>query len=159
MISFSARGISRDNAFEAAMNAGVLDKDLLNQVSEPLSSLKPMKRRVRAKLRQTPHRRLTVKTGKNKMDLAEQLIADIAQFKADNHCDRLVMVWAASTEIYIEESEVHSSLAAFEKAMYDDDGRIAPSMIYAYSAIKSNVPFANGAPNLTVDIPAHDRAC
>ncbi|MFL6468619.1 MAG: inositol-3-phosphate synthase, partial [Pyrinomonadaceae bacterium] len=69
-------------------------------------------------------------------------------------CDRLVMVWAASTEIYVEESEVHTSLEALEKAMYDSDPRVAPSMIYAYAALKSGVPFANGAPNLTVDIPA-----
>ena len=95
-----------------------------------------------------------VKTGKNKMELAEQLIEDIAKFKSENNCSRLVMVWAASTEIYIEESEVHNSIEAFEKAMYDNDPAIAPSMIYAYAAIKSGVPFANGAPNLTVDIPA-----
>ncbi len=152
-IVFGAWDIFHDNAFEAAMNAGVLDKDLLNQVSEPLASLKPMP----AVFEQNYVKRLhgeNVKTGKNKMDLAEQLIADIAQFKAANNCDRLVMVWAASTEIYIEESEVHASLEAFEKAMYDNDGRIAPSMIYAYAALTSGVPFANGAPNLTVDIPA-----
>jgi len=88
------------------------------------------------------------------MELAEQLMADIAKFKAEKGCDRLVIVWAASTEIYLETSEIHESIEAFEKAMYDNDERIAPSMIYAYAAIKSGVPFANGAPNLTVDIPA-----
>ena len=95
-----------------------------------------------------------IKTGKSKMDLAEQLIADIVKFKADNGCDRLVMVWAASTEIYIEESDVHRTLIGFESGLYDSDDRIAPSMIYAYAALRSGVPFANGAPNLTVDIPA-----
>jgi myo-inositol-1-phosphate synthase len=79
---------------------------------------------------------------------------DIADFKKDNNCDRLVMVWAASTEIFLETSEIHNSIEAFEKALYDNDENIAPSMIYAYAAIKSGVPFANGAPNLTVDIPA-----
>jgi myo-inositol-1-phosphate synthase len=152
-IVFGAWDIFRDNAFDAAMNAGVLEKDLLNQVSEQLASLKPMP----AVFEQNYVKRLhgeNVKTGKNKMELAEQLIADIADFKSKNGCDRLVMVWAASTEIYIEESEVHKSLESFEKAMYDSDPRIAPSMIYAYAALKSGVPFANGAPNLTVDIPA-----
>ncbi|MBL8181609.1 MAG: inositol-3-phosphate synthase [Blastocatellia bacterium] len=152
-VVFGAWDIFKENAYDAAMNAGVLDKDLLNQVSEPLSSLKPMA----AVFEQNYVKRLTgdnVKTGKNKMDLAEQLIADIERFKSENDCSRLVMVWCASTEIYIEESEVHASLAALEKAMYDDDPRIAPSMIYAYAALKCGVPFANGAPNLTVDIPA-----
>ena len=152
-IVFGAWDIFTDNAFDAAMNAGVLEKDLLNQVSEQLASLKPMK----AVFEQKFVKRLdgeNVKTGKNKMELAEQLIEDIARFKSENGCDRLVMVWAASTEIFLEESEVHRSIEAFEKAMYDSDERIAPSMIYAYAAIKSGVPFANGAPNLTVDIPA-----
>lgn len=152
-IVFGAWDIFSDNAFDSAMKAGVLEKDLLNQVSEQLASLKPMK----AVFEQRYVKRLTgdnVKTGPNKMDLAEQLIAEIAEFKTANNCERLVMVWAASTEIFLEESDVHTSIEAFEKAMYDNDERIAPSMIYAYAAIKSGVPFANGAPNLTVDTPA-----
>ena len=152
-IVFGAWDIFHDSAYDAAMNAGVLDKDLLNQLSEPLSSLKPMS----AVFEQNYVKRITgenVKTGKNKMDLAEQLIADIAKFKSDNNCDRLVMVWAASTEIYIEESAIHQTIESLEKAMYDNDPFIAPSMLYAYAALKSGVPFANGAPNLTVDIPA-----
>ena len=152
-IVFGAWDIFHDSAYDAAMNAGVLDKDLLNQLSEPLSSLKPMA----AVFEQNYVKRITgenVKTGKNKMDLAEQLIADIAKFKSENNCSRLVMVWCASTEIYIEEGEIHQSVASLEKAMYDNDPMIAPSMIYAYAALKSGVPFANGAPNLTVDIPA-----
>jgi myo-inositol-1-phosphate synthase len=152
-IVFGAWDIFADSAFDAAMNAGVLEKDLLNQISEQLASLKPMP----AVFEQNYVKRLhgeNVKTGKNKMELAEQLIKDIAKFKSDNNCDRLVMVWAASTEIYIEESAIHSTIESFEKAMYDNDPMIAPSMIYAYAALKSGVPFANGAPNLTVDIPA-----
>ncbi len=150
---FGAWDIFEENAYDAAMNAGVLDKDLLNQVSEQLSSLKPMK----AVFDNRYVKRLdgkNVKTGKNKMDLAEQLIAEMAEFKTKNNCDRLVIVWAASTEIYLQPSEIHASLEAFEKALYDDADDIAPSMIYAYAAIKSGIPFANGAPNLTVDIPA-----
>lgn len=115
---FGAWDIFAENAFDAAMNAGVLDKDLLNQVSEPLSSLKPMP----AVFEQHFVKRLSgtnVKTGSSKMHLAEQLIDDIARFKAENGCDRLVMIWAASTEIFLEEGPVHQSLEAFEKGLYD----------------------------------------
>ncbi len=150
---FGAWDIFEENAYEAALNAGVLEKDLLNQVSEPMASLKPMTavfdNRYVKRLHGTH-----VKSGKNKMDLAEQLMRDIADFKEKNNCDRLVMVWAASTEIFLEEKEAHKTIEAFEKAMYDDSDDIAPSMVYAYAALKSGVPFANGAPNLTVDIPA-----
>jgi myo-inositol-1-phosphate synthase len=152
-IVFGAWDIFDENAFDAAMNAGVLEKDLLNQVSEQLASLKPMP----AVFEQNYVKRLhgtNVKEGKNKMELAEQLIEDIARFKSENGCDRLVMVWAASTEIFLEESDVHRTIEAFEKGLYDSDPAIAPSMIYGYAAIKSGVPFANGAPNLSVDIPA-----
>lgn len=152
-IVFGAWDIFSDNAYDAAMNAGVLEKDLLNQISEQLASLKPMA----AVFEQSYVKRITgenVKTGKNKMELAEQLIAEIAKFKSENNCDRLVMVWAASTEVFLEQSAVHETLESFEKGLYDSDPNIAPSMIYAYAALKSGVPFANGAPNLTVDIPA-----
>src|SRR6476661_2148748 len=127
-IVFGAWDIFTDTAFEAAMNAGVLDKDLLNQVSEQLSSLKPMP----AVFEQNYVKRLhgeNVKHGKNKMELAEQLIEDIAKFKSDNGCSRLVMVWAASTEIFLQASEVHQTVESFEKGLYDNDPRISPSMI------------------------------
>ena len=152
-IVFGAWDIFPDNAFDAAMNAGVIEKDLLNQVSEQLASLKPMS----AVFEQNYVKRLhgeNIKSGKNKMELAEQLIEEIARFKSDNNCDRLVMVWAASTEIFLEEADVHRTLDAFERGLYDNDSAIAPSMIYGYAALKSGVPFANGAPNLSVDIPA-----
>jgi myo-inositol-1-phosphate synthase len=152
-IVFGAWDIFSDSAYEAARNAGVLEKAQVEDLREQLESLKPMA----AVFEQNYVKRITgenVKTGKNKMELAEQLIADIAKFKEEKGCDRLVMVWAASTEIYIEASEIHNDIEAFEKALYDDDPRIAPSMIYAYAAIKSKVPFANGAPNLSCDIPA-----
>ena len=150
---FGAWDIFADSAYEAAAKAGVLEKDLINELREQLDSLKPMP----AVFEQNYVKRLTgenVKTGKNKMELAEMLMRDIADFKEKNGCERLVIVWAASTEVYLESSAVHLSLEAFERGLYDNDPAIAPSMIYAYAALQSGVPFANGAPNLTVDIPA-----
>lgn len=127
-IVFGAWDIFTDNAFDAAMNAGVLDKDLLNQVSEQLVSLKPMA----AVFEQNYVKRLhgdNIKTGKSKMELAEQLIEDIARFKSENGCERLVMVWAASTEIYLQESSVHETIENFERGLYDSDPLIAPSTL------------------------------
>ena len=153
-IVFGAWDIFPDSAYDAAMHAGVLEKELLSQLKEPLSALKPMKAVF------DPHyvKRLNgtnVKTGKNKLDLAEQLIAEMAEFKRVNECDRLVIVWAASTEIFLPgDHAAYKTVESFEQAMRDDDPVIAPSMVYAYAAMKSGVPFANGAPNLTVDIPA-----
>src|ERR1700753_1252153 len=94
-----------------------------------------------------------VKTG-TRYELAQQVMEDIKNFQTANNCSRVVLVWCGSTEIYYEPSEIHSTLAKFEQALKDDDKLIAPSMIYAYAALKMGVPFANGAPNLTVDIPA-----
>src|SRR6185295_9387417 len=94
------------------------------------------------------------KTGKNKFELAQQLIDEIAAWKRKNKCSRLVMIWAASTEIFLKPHAVHKTLESFEKAMRENHKAIAASMIYAYAALKCGVPFANGAPNLTVDIPA-----
>ena len=152
-IVFGAWDIFADSALESALKAGVLDKDLIAQIGEQLDSLKPMT----AVFEQKYVKRLqgkNVKTGKNKMELAEMLMQDIADFKAENGCERLVMVWAASTEVFLEQSEAHQTLENFERALYDNDDTIAPSMIYAYAALKSGVPFANGAPNLSADIPA-----
>ena len=123
------------------------------QLKEPLQKIKPMK----AVFDQNYVKRLSgtnVKTGKNKLELAEQLIDEIAEWKRKNKCSRLVMIWAASTEIFLKQHAVHKTLESFEKAMRDNHKAIAPSMIYAYAALKSGIPFANGAPNLTVDIPA-----
>lgn len=152
-VVFGAWDIFSDSAYEAALHAGVLEKALVEDLREQLDSLKPMP----AVFSHNYVKRLNgtnIKEGKNKMELAEQLMADMAKFKEEKGCDRLVIVWAASTEIFLEPSEIHQTVEAFEKAMYDNDDRIAPSMIYAYAAIKAGVPFANGAPNLTVDIPA-----
>jgi myo-inositol-1-phosphate synthase len=151
---FGAWDIFEEDAYEAALHAGVLEKELLNQVKDFLRSVKPMK----AVFNRDYVKRLNgthVKEGADKMALAEQLIEDIQRFKEENGCDRLVMVWAASTEIFKEVDETaHGSLEGFERAMRENSEAIAPSMIYAYAAMKCGVPFANGAPNLTVDVPA-----
>src|SRR5690242_12382489 len=150
---FGAWDIFPDSAYDAALNAGVLEKELLAQLKEPLRKIKPMK----AVFDQTYVKRLSgtnVKTGKNKFELAQQLIDEIAEWKRKNKCSRVVMIWAASTEIFLKPHAVHKTLDSFEQAMRDNHKAIAPSMIYAYAALKSGIPFANGAPNLTVDIPA-----
>jgi myo-inositol-1-phosphate synthase len=150
---FGAWDIFPDSAFEAATHAGVLEKELLTKLRTPLQKIKPMK----AVFDQSYVKRLSgtnVKKGKNKLVLARQLIEEIAEFKRKNKCDRLVMIWAASTEIFMKPHAVHRNLKSFEQAMRDNHKAIPPSMIYAYAALKSGVPFANGAPNLTVDVPA-----
>ncbi|MFN0086089.1 MAG: inositol-3-phosphate synthase [Blastocatellia bacterium] len=150
---FGAWDIFEENCYEAALHAGVLEKELLVQLKPQLSRIKPMP----AVFDQEYVKRLNgthVKKGRNKLELAEQLIDEIREFKKKNRCSRLVMVWCASTEVFIKQHAVHKSLASFEKAMKENHKAIAPSMIYAYAALKCGVPFANGAPNLTVDIPA-----
>jgi myo-inositol-1-phosphate synthase len=98
-----------------------------------------------------------VKRGKNKRELAEQLREDMRNFKQSAKLDRIVVVWCASTEVFLTPGPAHQSLAAFEKAMEQNDQSIAPSMLYAYAALMENVPFANGAPNLTVDLPVMEK--
>src|SRR5882724_1609469 len=147
---FGAWDIFPDSAYEAATHAGVLEKELLIKLRKPLQKVKPMK----AVFDQNYVKRLSgtnVKKGKNKLDLANQLIAEIER---KNKCARLVMIWAASTEIFMKPHAVHRNLKSFEQAMRDNHKAIAPSMIYAYAALKSGIPFANGAPNLTVDVQA-----
>ncbi len=152
-IVFGAWDIFPDNAYQAAVKAGVLDTRLLDQLKDELEAIKPMT----AVFEQKYVKKLdgpNVKKGTSKMDLAEQLMADINNFKTTNGCDRLVAVWCGSTEVYRTPGDVHSSLDKFEaglKASHDD---IAPSQIYAYACLKSGVPYANGAPNLSVDTPA-----
>ena len=150
---FGAWDIFPDDAFESALHAGVLERTLVYALKEDLEELRPM----RGVFDQNYVKRLNgtaVKAGISKMDLAEQLMSDIADFKRDNRCDRLVMLWCASTETFMEPEPEHADLDSFERALRDSSSAIAPSMIYAYAALKSGVPFANGAPNLTVDIPA-----
>ena len=150
---FGAWDIFPDSAYEAAMHAGVLEKDLLTRLKKSLQKVKPMK----AVFDQAYVKRLSgtnVKQGKNKLELAKQLVEEIADFKRKNKCNRLVMIWAASTEVFMKPHAVHRNLQTLEQAMRENHKAIAPSMIYAYAALKSGIPFANGAPNLTVDIPA-----
>jgi myo-inositol-1-phosphate synthase len=151
-IVFTGWDLFEDNAYESAMHAGVLEKDLLNQIKPFLTSIKPRKAvfdRNYVKKLDGKH----VKKGKNKRDLAEQLRADIRDFRKKSGADRLVMIWCGSTEIFLRQAPVHASLDAFERGLEKNDENIAPSMIYAYAALMEGVPFANGAPNLTVDIP------
>jgi myo-inositol-1-phosphate synthase len=146
-----------DDCYTACVRAGVLDRhDHVEPLKDVLSAVRPMP----AAFDQTYVKRLdgtNVKQGKTKRDLAEQLRADIHEFKRTNNCDRLVMVWCASTEIFISPGPVHGSLATFEKAMEANDPAIAPSMLYAWAALMEGVPFANGAPNLTCDFPAMEQ--
>jgi len=150
-VVFTGWDIFEDNVYQSASHAQVLDKDLVEQLKPYLETIKPLP----AVFDQYYVKRLAgtnVKTGKNKRDLAEQIRADIRAFKKT--VDRVVVLWAASTEIYIEKTAVHESIEAFEKGMENNDIAIAPSQLYAYAAMKEGVPFANGAPNLTVDFPA-----
>jgi myo-inositol-1-phosphate synthase len=150
---FGAWDIFKDNAYESALNAGVLKREDLEAVRPELEAIEPMS----AVYDERYLKRISgpnIKSGTSKMHLAEQLMEDIRRFKEDNGLSRLVMVWCGSTEAYIEAGEVHSTLAAFEQGLRDSHPDIAPSMIYAYAALQSGVPYANGAPNLSVDIPA-----
>jgi myo-inositol-1-phosphate synthase len=151
-IVFGGWDVYADNVYEAATNAAVLEPSLLSKIKPELEAIVPMK----AAFDQNYAKNLTatnVKTG-TRYELAQQVIEDIQNFKAKNNCDRIVLVWCGSTEIYYEASDVHSSLEKFEQGLKNDDKLISPSMIYAYAALKQGIPFANGAPNLTVDIPA-----
>jgi len=153
---FSGWDIFEDDMYTAASKAGVLERELLDKVKPLLGSIRPRKAvfdRNYVKNLDGPN----VKKGKNKMDLAEQVRADIREFKKSSGAARLVTIWCGSTETFLEASAVHQTVKAFEKGLTQNEESIAPSMIYAYASLSEGVPFANGAPNLTVDIPAmHD---
>jgi myo-inositol-1-phosphate synthase len=152
-VVFGGWDLFDENCYEAAKTAGVLDKDLLDQIKPELEQIRPWP----AVFDQRYVKRLfgpNVKKGKNKRDLADQVRADIQKFKKDNGLSRLVMVWAGSTEVFLTESPVHATIEAFEKGLEDSDDNIPSSMIYAYAAIKEGIPYANAAPNLSADIPA-----
>jgi myo-inositol-1-phosphate synthase len=149
-IVFTGWEIFPDDMYEAAAHAAVLDGDHLKSIKPFLEQIKPMP----AVFDQHYVKRLHgthVKQGKSKCDLAQQVRADIQNFRSK--VDRVVVIWTGSTEIFLEPTAVHQSLAAFEKGLVDNDPGIAPSQIYAYAALKEGVPFVNGAPNLTVDMP------
>ena len=138
-IVFGGWDIFDDNCYEAATTAGVLERQLLEQIKPELEAIRPMPAvfdRQYVKRLDGPN----VKKGKNKRDLAEQLRADIRKFKADNGLSRLVLIWCGSTEIYLTESAAHANVDAFEKALEANDETIPSSMIYAYAAIKEGTP-------------------
>jgi myo-inositol-1-phosphate synthase len=150
---FTGWDIFEDNMYAAARNAGVLERDLLDKVKKRLSAITPMK----AVFDHNYVKKIdgpNVKKGKNKLELAEQLRQDIRDFKKSSRVSRLITIWCASTETFIRPKAIHQSVQALEKAMKENDENVAPSMVYAYASLMEGVPFANGAPNLTVDIPA-----
>lgn len=152
-IVFGGWDVYTDNVYEAAVNAKVLDAATLQAIRPELEAIKPMK----AVFDREYVKNLdgnNIKKGLDRYQLAEALIEDIQQFKDQNNCNRIVMVWCASTEKYMDSQDVYSSLENFEQGLHDNDQNIAPSMIYAYAAIKMGISFVNGAPNLTCDIPA-----
>ena len=150
---FGGWDLFKDNAYEAAAKAGVLSKEHLGKVRPFLSKIKPMK----AAFDKEYVKKLDgsyVKKAKNKYELALQIKEDIAKFKKTSRASRLVTCWCGSTEVFIRPEDVHSSPEKFVEAMKSNHPAIAPSMLYAWASVTSGVPFANGAPNLTVDIPA-----
>jgi len=150
---FGGWDIFDENLYESALKAGVLEKTQIESLKQEFSALRPMK----AAFDRDYVKNITgpnVKKGKTKYDLALQLIVDIQAFKKDNGLDRAVMIWCASTETYIPPNDVHSTLAKFEAGMKKNHPAISPSTLYAWAAIKCRVPFANGAPNLSCNIPA-----
>jgi len=152
-VVFGGWDIFEENSYQAARTAGVLDVALLDQIKPELEAIKPWP----AVFDQRYVKRLdgpNVKKGANKKDLAEQVRADIRRFKQQHGLERVVMVWCGSTEVYLKESAAHQTIDAFEKALEANDPAIPSSMVYTYAALMEDVPYANGAPNLSVDIPA-----
>jgi myo-inositol-1-phosphate synthase len=152
-VVFGGWDLFDENCYEAARTAGVLEPALLEQIKPDLEAITPWP----AVFDQRYVKRLSgthVKTGRNKKDLADQVIADIRRFKEEKGLDRLVMVWCGSTEVYLTETPAHASIEAFERALEANDDTIPSSMIYAYAAISEGIPYANAAPNLSADIPA-----
>ena len=152
-LEFAAWDIFPDNAYEAAIKAGVLSKEHIDIVKDELEKIKPMA----AVFDKNFIKNISgpnVKKGKNKLELANQLRQDIKNFKKEKNLSRMVVVWCASTESYMTLQPVHESIEAFEKGLLESNPMISPSMIYAYAAIMEGVPYTNGSPQLTVDIPA-----
>jgi len=152
-IVYGGWDIYEDSAYEAASKAGVLDQGLIDQVKDPLEATKPMK----AVFDPAYVRNLSgpnIKGGANHMEKAEALMQDIKDFQASSGASRLIVLWCGSTEVFHRAADCHQSLDAFEKGMATNDPNIPPSQIYAYASLKSGVPFGNGAPNLTNEIPA-----
>jgi myo-inositol-1-phosphate synthase len=144
-----------DDAYASAMKAGVLEASHVESIGDELRLIEPMAAVFDHEwVRNLPDTDNVKDKSGSKMDQAEAIMADIDKFRGDHGLERVVMVWCGSTEVFEEPSEVHMDLAAFEQGLRDSHPDIAPSQVYAYAALQSDVPFANGAPNLTVDIPA-----
>ncbi len=153
---FGAWDIFEQNGFEAATTAGVIEPALLEKIRPELEAIKPWP----AVFDQKYVKRLmgtNIKTGANKLELAEQVREDIRRFKETRELDRVVMIWCGSTEIFLTPSDAHQSVEAFEAAMRSNDDAISSSMVYAYAALKEGIPYANAAPNLSADFPALDQ--
>ncbi len=151
---FTGWDIYQENCYQAALNAGVLEKTLLDQIRPEMEAVKPLP----AVFDRDYVKKLSgnnVKSGSTKWDLMEQVRSDIQNFKREHNLTRLAMVWCGSTEVYMEPTDpIYNDLDAFERAMKENHPAVAPSMIYAYAAVAEGVPYANGAPNLSVDFPA-----
>src|SRR5262245_39276564 len=150
---FGGWDIFEEDCYAAARTAGVIETSLLDKIRPELEQIRPWP----AVFDQRYVKRLdgpNVKKGKNKKDLAEQVISDIRTFKRDHGLDRMVMVWRRSTEVCMTESPAHQPLERFEAALEENDPAVPSSMVYAYAAISEGIPYANAAPNLTADIPA-----
>ena len=155
-LEFGSWDLFPDNAFESAKNAAVLDAPHIEAVREELSLIEPMKAAFYPEYVRRLHG-THVKTGATKADMVEQLRDDVRGFIKNKGCDRAVAVWCGSTETFIEKTAVHSSIAAFEKGLLANDPAISASQLYAWACIQEGVPFANGAPNLTVDFEAAEQ--
>jgi myo-inositol-1-phosphate synthase len=152
-IVFGGWDLFEDDAYESSIKANVLDKHLIEYFKDQLKAIKPMKAVWDPAY--IPNLSAThVKSAPNRMELAEALMEDIENFRRENKCSRLVMVWCASTEVYVTESAAHQTIKSLEEGLRNNDPSIPPSMIYAYAALKCGVPYANGSPNLSCDVPA-----
>ena len=152
-LEFAGWDIYEDTAYEAARKAAVLEPALIEQVREPLEKIHPME----AVFDREYVRRIhgpNVKEARTKMEKAEMLMDDVRQFQKRTGVARTVMIWCGSTEVFHKPSQVHETIKKFERGLQKNDPEIAPSQIYAYAALKLGIPYANGAPNLSVDAPA-----
>ncbi|HET6638661.1 MAG TPA: inositol-3-phosphate synthase [Gemmatimonadota bacterium] len=150
---FGGWDIFPDTAYESAANAGVLERGQVDGLKDFLDGIRPMRGAFDQRYVKKLNGTYVIESG-SKREWANRLIADIESFKRENGCDRMVLIWCGSTEVFLEPTPVHASIEAFEKGLDANDDAIPPSMVYAYAAIKSGIPYANGAPNLSADVPA-----
>ena len=150
---FGGWDIYEANVYEAANYARVLNREHLDPVKNFLSEIRPMK----AVFDRNFVRNLDgthIKEGKSLREHVDALKEDIVRFRTEHRLERCVMVWCASTEVYLKPEQIHQSMDEFQRAVNDNHPHVAPSMLYALAALESGIPFVNGAPNLTIDIPA-----